>query len=59
MQPVLAPIDRVQRQGDGSLEFITVEPGLSADGYVAVKAVDKNLEPGDLVVVGFDQSTAP
>jgi len=50
---------RVQRQGDGSLEFITVEPGLSADGYVAVTAVDKNLEPGDLVVVGFDQSKAP
>jgi hypothetical protein len=50
---------RVQREDNGSLEFVTVEPGLSADGYVAVTAVDKNLEPGDLVVVGFDQSNTP
>ena len=38
--------------GDGS--FITVEPGLSADGFVEITPVDGTLTPGDLVVVGFD-----
>lgn len=46
---------RIQRDNDGTLEFVTVEPGLSAEGYVAVKPVDNSLEPGDLVVIGFDQ----
>lgn len=49
---------RVQRDADGTLEYVTVEPGLSADGYVAVTAVDSKLEPGDLVVVGFDQGSS-
>jgi len=47
---------RIQRDQNGLLEYVTVEPGLSADGYVAVKAVDSTLEPGDLVVVGDQQS---
>ena len=45
---------RVQKDDSGTLKFVTVEPGLSAEGYVAVKPLDSVLEPGDLVVVGFD-----
>ncbi len=49
---------RVQRQHDGVLEFVTVEPGLSADGYVAVNPVDGGvLKSGDLVVVGYGQDS--
>ncbi len=51
---------RVQRDDNGTLEFVTVEPGLSADGFVAVTPLDSVLNPGDLVVIGFDQqATAP
>ena len=46
---------RVQRDHNGALEFVTVEPGLSADGFVAVTPLDNDLRPGDLVVIGFDQ----
>ena len=46
---------RVQRDNNGKLEYVTVEPGLSAHGFVAVKPLDSALDPGDLVVVGFDQ----
>jgi multidrug efflux pump subunit AcrA (membrane-fusion protein) len=46
---------RIQRNENGKLEFVTVEPGLSADGFVAVKALDGALSAGDLVVVGFGQ----
>jgi peptidoglycan hydrolase-like protein with peptidoglycan-binding domain len=45
---------RVQVDNHGSLEFIVVEPGLSANGYVEVKPVDGTLTPGQLVVVGFE-----
>jgi peptidoglycan hydrolase-like protein with peptidoglycan-binding domain len=45
---------RVQRSVDGKTEFIAVEPGLAADGYVAVTAPHGGLAAGDLVVVGFD-----
>lgn len=44
---------RVQRSVDGKLSFVPVEPGLSADGYVAVTPRGE-LAAGDLVVVGFD-----
>jgi peptidoglycan hydrolase-like protein with peptidoglycan-binding domain len=50
---------RIQRDRNGTLEFVTVEAGLSADGFVAVKPVGSKLEAGDLVVVGFDQQGAP
>jgi peptidoglycan hydrolase-like protein with peptidoglycan-binding domain len=51
---------RVQRDHNGTLEFVTVEPGLSADGFVAVTPLDNDLRPGDRVVIGFDQQgTAP
>ncbi len=45
---------RVQRQVDGSPEFVSVEAGLSADGYVEVAAPDHSLHAGDLVVIGFE-----
>jgi peptidoglycan hydrolase-like protein with peptidoglycan-binding domain len=44
---------RVQVDNHGSLEFIVVEPGLSADGFVEVTPVDGTLTPGQLVVVGY------
>jgi peptidoglycan hydrolase-like protein with peptidoglycan-binding domain len=46
---------RVQRSDGGTLRFVPVEPGLSADGYVAVTP-DGPLAVGDLVVVGFEQA---
>lgn len=46
---------RVQVQNNGSLEFVTVEPGLSADGLVEITPVDGTLEPDQLVVIGFEQ----
>lgn len=49
---------RVQRDNNGKLEFVTVKPGLAADGFVAVTPVDGDLEPGDMVVIGFDQGAA-
>jgi peptidoglycan hydrolase-like protein with peptidoglycan-binding domain len=48
---------RIQRQGDTGLEYVTVKPGLSANGYVAVEPIDGSLKAGDLVVIGFDQTT--
>ncbi len=49
---------RVQRRNGSVLEFVTVEPGLSADGMVEVTPIDGSLAAGDLVVVGFDQGNA-
>jgi len=46
---------RVQVDNNGALEFITVEPGLSANGFVEVKPLDGTLSPGQLVVIGFEQ----
>lgn len=47
---------RVQRQiVHGGTEFVIVEAGLSADGYVAVTARDGSLKVGDHVVAGQDQ----
>jgi hypothetical protein len=43
---------RVQTQEDGELRYIFVEPGLVADGFVEVTALDGSLKPGQLVVVG-------
>jgi hypothetical protein len=44
---------RVQIDNKGSLEFVVVEPGLAADGYVEVTPVDGSLTPGQLVVIGY------
>jgi peptidoglycan hydrolase-like protein with peptidoglycan-binding domain len=46
---------RVQRSDGGALQFVPVEPGISADGYVAVTPQGK-LAVGDLVTVGFEQN---
>ncbi len=47
---------RVQVDNNGSLEFIVVEPGLSAGGFVEVTPVDGTLTAGQLVVIGFEQA---
>jgi membrane fusion protein, multidrug efflux system len=44
---------RVQRSVGTKLEFVPVETGLSADGYVSVTPKKGSLAAGDLVVVGF------
>jgi hypothetical protein len=46
---------RVQVERDGNLEFIQVEPGLSADGFVEVMPVDGILSAGQLVLVGYEK----
>lgn len=48
---------RVLRQVQDDLRYVTVKPGLSADGFVEVTPVDGTLEPGSLVVVGYNQPT--
>ena len=49
---------RVQRSVGQSVEFVTVIPGLSSDGYVGLTVPDGALRAGDLVVVGVEQATA-
>lgn len=44
---------RVQVGNKGSLEYVTVKPGLSANGYVEVTPVSGKLSPGQQVVVGY------
>ena len=43
---------RVQIKNNDALEYVVVEPGLSADGYVEVTPVNGSLTSGQLVVVG-------
>ena len=51
---------RVRVEGEnGSFEYRTVTPGLSADGYVEVTPVDGDLKAGQLVVVGYNGSQNP
>ena len=45
---------RVRRSVDGELSYVSVEPGLAADGFVAVTPTDGQLEAGDDVVIGFE-----
>lgn len=45
---------RVQLEINGSLEFLEVRPGLSADGFVEVTPVDGTLSAGQLVLVGYE-----
>jgi hypothetical protein len=47
---------RVQMDNNGTLELIEVKPGLSADGFVEVTAVDGTLSAGQLVLVGYENS---
>ena len=46
---------RVQVDNNGTLEFVVVEPGLSADGFVEVTPVDGELTPGQFVVIGYEK----
>jgi hypothetical protein len=46
---------RVQVQGLTGLEFVDVEPGMSADGFVQVTALQGTLTPGQLVVIGYER----
>ena len=48
---------RVQVQKNDALEYVTVEPGMVADGFVEVKPTNGTLEPGQLVVVGNAQAS--
>jgi len=47
---------RIQVQNNGALEYIVVDPGMAADGFVEVTPVDGTLKPGQLVVVGYKNS---
>ena len=53
----LAPdgTSRIQVHNQGTLSFMVVEPGLSADGFVEVTPVDGELEPRQLVVIGYER----
>ncbi len=44
---------RVQRATDRGLEFVRVEPGLAAGGFVEVTPIEGTLEATDRVVIGF------
>jgi hypothetical protein len=46
---------RVQLSIGEGFEFVPVQTGLSADGYVIVTPREGTLAPGDLVVVGIDR----
>ena len=46
---------RVQVQDKGALNYVIVKPGLSADGFVEVTPTNGKLEPGQLVVVGYNE----
>jgi peptidoglycan hydrolase-like protein with peptidoglycan-binding domain len=46
---------RVQVQDNGGLAYVVVVPGLAADGFVEVTPRSGKLEPGQLVVVGYNQ----
>lgn len=45
---------RIQVEIDGALEYLLVEPGLSADGYAEVTPVNGALTQGQLVVIGYE-----
>jgi multidrug efflux pump subunit AcrA (membrane-fusion protein) len=49
---------RVLVDRGGTLEYVTVQPGLSTGGYVEVAAPDGQLVPGQRVVVGYQTAEA-
>ena len=55
--PVLSEVLSSLDQEAGPLETVTVEPGLSASGFVAVRPVKGSLTVGDLVEVGVVAAT--
>jgi hypothetical protein len=48
---------RVQKVVGENVVVVLVDPGLSAAGFVEVTAVDGTLEPGDMVVIGFERGS--
>ena len=56
----LAPdgTSRVQVENNGVLKYVTVKPGLSSGGYVAVTPVEGALSAGQRVVVGYSNPGA-
>jgi peptidoglycan hydrolase-like protein with peptidoglycan-binding domain len=47
---------RIQRKTDTGLEYVTVSPGLSANGFVQVTPVSGRLSKADQVVVGYNNT---
>lgn len=47
---------RIQVEKNGLFEFITVEPGLAANGFVEIQSVDAGFTPGQMVVIGFENN---
>jgi peptidoglycan hydrolase-like protein with peptidoglycan-binding domain len=47
---------RIQVENNGALEYLVVEPGMAAEGFVEVTPVKGTLKPGQLVVVGTGQN---
>jgi hypothetical protein len=47
---------RVQVEQDGKLQYMNVVPGLAANGFVQITPEQGTLEPGQLVVVGYDNT---
>jgi hypothetical protein len=45
---------QVQAAG-GTLEYVVVEPGMSADGFVQVTPVEGSLDAGQFVVIGYER----
>jgi hypothetical protein len=45
---------RVQVKNKNVLEYVAVQPGLSAEGYVEVTSAGRKLAPGELVVIGYE-----
>jgi len=45
---------RIQVRTESGLEYVTVEPGLAAGGYVEITPVKGELNPGQMVVVGYN-----
>jgi peptidoglycan hydrolase-like protein with peptidoglycan-binding domain len=48
---------RLQVDNNGSLEYILVQPGLAANGFVEVTPVGGTLTPGQLVVIGYENNS--
>jgi peptidoglycan hydrolase-like protein with peptidoglycan-binding domain len=49
---------RVQVQTEAGLDYITVQPGLSAGGYVEVTPVTGTISAGQMVVVGYSNPSS-
>lgn len=49
---------RVQVSRNSEAVFVQVSPGLAADGFVEVTPIGGKLEPGELVVVGYNNPKA-